>query len=131
MIRILCAKGTEAFLMRALCDLQTNYLFYKMVLKGDIGKRLKVVFEEIIERYEFEVDTMEVRDDHVHFFECSSEVSTGTGCADVKSISVKIVFEELPRIEKRQWEGEFCRKGYFIRSLGDKVTSEVIMGSIK
>ena len=30
--------------------------------------RLKEIFREIAERYEFEIDTMEAMDDHVHLF---------------------------------------------------------------
>ena len=32
--------------------------YRKMILKGDLARRLKVVFEEIAERHEFEIDTM-------------------------------------------------------------------------
>jgi len=31
-----------------------------MVFTGELAKRLKVVFQEIAERYEFKIDTMEV-----------------------------------------------------------------------
>ena len=33
-----------------------------------MAKRLKTTFQEISERYEFEIDTMEVKDDHVDLF---------------------------------------------------------------
>ena len=39
-----------------------------MILKGDLAKRIREGFAEIAERYEFEIDTMEVKDDHVHLF---------------------------------------------------------------
>ena len=39
-----------------------------MILGGELAKRLKMTFQEISERYEFEIGTMEVRDDHVHLF---------------------------------------------------------------
>ena len=42
--------------------------YRKMILKGNLAKRLKEVFAEIAERYEFEIDTMEVKEDHVHLF---------------------------------------------------------------
>ena len=42
--------------------------YRKMILKGDLAKRLKVVFQEIAERYEFEIDAMEVKEEHVHLF---------------------------------------------------------------
>ena len=42
--------------------------YRKMILRGELAKRLREVFGEIAERYEFEIDTMEVKDDHVHLF---------------------------------------------------------------
>ena len=39
-----------------------------MILGGELTKRLKMTFEEIAEKYEFEIETMEVKDDHVHLF---------------------------------------------------------------
>ena len=42
--------------------------YRKLVWKGGLTKRLKGVFQEIAERYEFEIDTMEMKGDHVHLF---------------------------------------------------------------
>jgi putative transposase len=42
--------------------------YRELVLKGGSAKRLKQVFQEIAERYEFEINTMEVKEDHVHLF---------------------------------------------------------------
>jgi len=42
--------------------------YRKMILKGDLEKRVREVFAEIAERYGFEIDTMEVKEDHVHLF---------------------------------------------------------------
>jgi putative transposase len=42
--------------------------YRKMILRGELAKRLKTTFQEISERYEFEIGTMEVKDDHVHLF---------------------------------------------------------------
>ena len=103
-----------------------------MVLKGDLAKRLKVIFQEIAERYGFEIDTMEVKDDHVHLF-----LSAPPGYAParvvqiMKSISAKVAFEEFPEVKKQLLGGEFWSDGYFVRSVGDKVTSEIIRRYIK
>ena len=42
--------------------------YRKMILRGELAKRLKTTFQEISDRYGFEIDTMEVKDDHVHLF---------------------------------------------------------------
>jgi len=103
-----------------------------MILKGDLAKRLKVVFQEIAERYEFEIDTMEVKDDHVHLFlSAPPRYSPARVVQVIKSISAKRVFKEFPEVKKQLWGGEFWSDGYFVRSVGDKVTSDLIRRYIK
>jgi putative transposase len=103
-----------------------------MILKGDLAKRLKVVFQEIAERYEFEIDTMEVKDDHVHLFlSAPPRYSPARVVQVIKSISAKMVFREFPEVKKQLWGGEFWSDGYFVRSVGDKVTSDLIRRYIK
>jgi len=106
--------------------------YRKMILKGDLAKRVREVFSEIAERYEFEIDTMEVKEDHVHLFLSAPPRYSPAGVVQIiKSISAKVVFKEFPEIKKQLWGGEFWSDGYFVRSVGDKVTSEVIRRYIK
>lgn len=106
--------------------------YRKIILKGDLAKRIKEVFAEIAERYEFEIDTMEVKDDHVHLFlSAPPRYSPARIVQIIKSISAKRVFKQFPEVKKELWGGEFWSDGYFVRSVGDKVTSEVIRRYIK
>ena len=106
--------------------------YRKMVLKGELATRLKAAFREIAERYEFEIDTMEVKDDHVHLFLSAPPRYSPAGIVQIiKSISGKMVFKQFPEGKKELWGGEFWGDGYFVRSVGDKVTSEVIRRYIK
>jgi len=106
--------------------------YRKMILRGDLAKRVKEVFVEIAERYGFEIDTMEVNEDHVHLFLSAPLRYSPAGVVQIiKSISAKVVFKEFPEIKKQLWGGEFWSDGYFVRSVGDKVTSEVIRRYIK
>jgi putative transposase len=106
--------------------------YRKVILKGDLAKRLKGVFQEIAERYEFEIDTMEVKDDHVHLFlSAPPRYSPARVVQVIKSISAKMVFRKFPEVKKQLWGGEFWSDGYFVRSVGDKVTSDLIRRYIK
>jgi putative transposase len=106
--------------------------YRKMILRGELAKRLKTTFQEISERYEFEIDTMEVMDDHVHLFlSAPPRYSPARIVQIIKSVSAKMVFKQFPGVKKRLWGGEFWSDGYFVRSVGDKVTSEVIRRYIK
>jgi len=103
-----------------------------MILRGELAKGLKTTFQEISERYEFEIDTMEVKDDHVHLFlSAPPRYSPARVVQIIKSISAKMVFKQFPEVKKQLWGGEFLGDGYFVRSVGDKVTSEVIRRYIK
>jgi putative transposase len=106
--------------------------YRKMILRGALAKSIKRTFQEIAEGYEFEIDTMEVKDDHVHLFlSAPPRYSPARIVQIIKSISGKMVFKLFPEVKKQLWGGEFWNDGYFVRSVGDKVTSEVIRRYIK
>ena len=97
------------------------------VLGGEVAEYMKEVFEQIAEEYEFHIDTMEVMEDHVHVF---VEAPPGYAPAKVvqilKSISAREVFKKLPKMRKAMWSGMIWGDGYFVRSVGDNVTADVI-----
>ena len=67
--------------------------YRKLVLRGDLAKRLKVAFQEIAERYEFEIDTMEVNENHVHLFlSAPPRYSPAQVVQILKSISARMMF---------------------------------------
>jgi len=102
------------------------------LLKGAVAKRLKEIFQEVAERYEFEIDTMEVMEDHVHLFLVVPPGYAPSGVVNIlKSISEKTLFKEFPALKKELWGGELWNDGYFVRSVGDQVTAEVIRRYIK
>ncbi len=91
-----------------------------------------MVFQEIAERYEFEIDTMEVKDNHVHLFlSAPPRHSPARVVQGIKSISAKMAFKEFPEVKKQLWGGEFWSDQYFVRSVGGKVTCELIRRYIK
>ncbi len=97
------------------------------ILGGEVGEYVKAVFELIAEEYEFQIDAMEVMEDHVHVF---IEAPPGYAPARVvhvlKSISAREVFKKFPEMRKAMWSGKIWEDGYFVRSVGDKVTSDMI-----
>jgi putative transposase len=44
----------------------------------------------------------------------------------MKSISAREVFKKFPDLREQLWAGELWNDGYFIRSVGDKVTTDII-----
>ena len=106
--------------------------YRKDVLNGEVGEYLKGVFQRIAEEYELVIDTMEVMADHVHIFvEVPPRYSPARVVQIMKSISAREVFKEFPEIRKQLWAGELWNDGYFVRSVGDKVTADIIRKYIK
>jgi len=81
----------------------------------------------IAEEYEFIIDTMEVMEDHVHIFvEVPPKYSPARVVQIMKSISAREVFKKFPNLREQLWAGEMWNDGYFVRSVGDKVTADII-----
>ena len=101
--------------------------YRKWILLGDIQERVKSIFQEISIANEFEIDTMEVAADHVHIFlSFPPRYSISRVVAMLKSISASMIFREYPGVKKQLWGGEFWEDVYFVRTVGDEVTAEVI-----
>ena len=101
--------------------------YRKEVLDKEISDYLKAVFNKIAEEYDFSIDTMEVMEDHVHIFvEVPPRYSPARVVQVMKSISAREVFSKFPELRKQLWAGELWNDGYFVRSVGDKVTADII-----
>lgn len=101
--------------------------YRKWILRGDIRERVKEMIKEIAGNHEFEIDTMEVADDHVHIFlSFPPRYSISKVVGMLKSISASVVFREHPEVKRELWGGEFWEDGYFARTVGDEVTAETI-----
>jgi putative transposase len=106
--------------------------YRKKILSDKIAGRLKEIFQEIANHHEVKIDTMEVVDDHVHLFlSVPPRYAPAVVVQRMKSISAKTIFQEFPDVKESLWGGELWNDGYFVRSVGDKVTAEVIRKYIK
>ncbi len=87
---------------------------------------------EVSEHYGFEIQEMRVAPDHVHIFlSFPLRYSIARAVGMLKSISASEIFEKFPEVKKELWGGEFWEDGYFARTVGDKVTADLIKRYIK
>ncbi len=101
--------------------------YRKHILDKEVSDYIKAVFKVIAEEYEFRIDTMEVMEDHVRVFvEVLPRYSPAQVVQIMKSISAREVFKKFPDLRKQLWAGELWNDGYFVRSVGDKVTADII-----
>ena len=106
--------------------------YRKWILRGDIKRSVEELFREIMENMEIEVMEMEVAKEHIHLFvSIPPKYSVGEVVRKMKSISAKEIFRRHPEVKRELWGGEFWSDGYFVRTVGDKVTSDVIKKYIK
>ena len=106
--------------------------YRKWILRGDIRERVKELFEEIAVNYGIEIDTMEVAEDHVHVFvSFPPRYSIARVVGLFKGISASVLLGEFPELKRRLWGGEFWEDGYFVRTVGDEVTADIIRRYIK
>jgi putative transposase len=101
--------------------------YRKMILRDDLSKRVEEVFREVAKVYEFDIERMAVVEDHVHIFlGAPPKYSPGDIVRVLKSKSAKVVFREFSEVREELWGGEFWSDGYFVRSVGDELTADVI-----
>ena len=106
--------------------------YWKWVLREDIRDKAKEIFEKISRNHGFEIDAMEIGEDHVHILlSFLPRYSIARVVGMLKSISASVIFKELPEVKKELWGGEFWEDGYFARTVGDKVTAETIRSYIE
>jgi putative transposase len=95
--------------------------------RQEVRERAKQLIEEICEEYKIEVIELEIVEDHVHVMvSFPPSRSIGEVVRIMKSNSARILFREFPGLKKRLWSGEMWEDGYFARTVGDRMTREVI-----
>lgn len=107
--------------------------YRKKVLSDEIGHRMKEVLTGVAQRYEFEIETMSVQEDHVHVLVSAPPRYAPADLARMmKSVTAKVIFREYPRLkEKEFWGGALWERGYYVGTSGDKVTTDVIQRYIQ
>ena len=106
--------------------------YRKWVLQGEVRERTKDLFMEISDHHGYEIEELEVDKDHVHILlSFPPKYSISKVVEVLKSVSSTIIRKEYPNVKKELWGGEFWEDGYFARTVGDKVTSDIIKRYIK
>ncbi|HMS85206.1 MAG TPA: IS200/IS605 family transposase [Nitrospira sp.] len=101
------------------------------VAGGDSRARAGVVCE-IAAHHGFEKEELEVNKDQVHLFlSVPPRYSISAVVRLLKAVSAKEIREEFPEVWKQLWGGEYWEDWNFVRTVGDKVTVDVIWKYIR
>jgi putative transposase len=106
--------------------------YRKWVLQGAVRERVRALFLEIAGHHGLEIEELEVDKDHVHvFLSFPPKYSIGQVVGLLKAVSAREIRAGFPEVRKQLWGGEFWEDGYFARTVGDKVTADVIKKYIR
>ena len=99
----------------------------KIFEREEVKERAVQLIREISEEYGFDVVEMEVAIEHVHILlSFPPRYSIGDVVRIIKSITARQLFREFPNLKRKLWSGELWEDGYFARTVGDRMTREVI-----
>ena len=101
--------------------------YRKWILRGDLRAFVEAVFQEIATANDFEIEAMEIAEEHVHIFlGFPPRYSIAQVVQRFKGRSARKIFRMFPEVKEDLWGGEFWEDGYFVRTVGDKVTKDTI-----
>lgn len=99
----------------------------KLLYKKEYQEKLKEIIMEIAERYWYSIHQMGTDGDHIHLFiQSSPDDAPSTIVRTIKSITAKEMFKTFPELKKLMWGAKLWEQGYFVRSVGDETTTEMI-----
>ena len=106
--------------------------YRKVIFSKKVDNELKDVCLEIAKRYEIMFIEIGVEENHVHFLIQSVPTYSPTRITTiVKSIIAREIFRKYPDVKKKLWGGELWTKGFFINTVGQYASEEVIRKYVK
>ena len=106
--------------------------YRRTVIDEKVDQVLKEVCLEIAQRYQVEFLEIGTDKDHVHFLVQSVPTYSPTKIITmIKSITAREVFGRVPSVKKQLWGGEFWTDGYYVGTVGQHATEEVIRQYVK
>ena len=107
--------------------------YRRVVITENVDECIKQTCEGIELRYDWivflEVGTDK---DHVHFLvQSTPSHSPGEVIKTIKSIIARRVFAEHPEVKKNLWGGSFWSEGYFVATVGNGRSEDVVRNYVK
>ena len=106
--------------------------YRRAVVDKNVDRVLKEVCLDIARRYQIEFLEIGTDKDHVHFLVQSVPSYSPTKIITIiKSLTAREVFARVPSVKKQLWGGEFWADGYYVDTVGQHATEEVIKQYVK
>ena len=106
--------------------------YRRAVIDEEVDQVLKEVCLDIAKRYQIEFLEIGTDGDHTHFLVQSVPSYSPTKIITIiKSLTAKEIFVRVPSVKKQLWGGEFCSDGYYVSTVGQHATEEVVKQYVK
>ena len=106
--------------------------YRRAVIDEKVDQVIKEVCLDITKRYQVEFLEIGTDKDHVHFLVQSVPTYSPTKIITmIKSLTAREVFVRVPSIKKQLWGGEFWTGGYYVGTVGQHATEDVIKQYVK
>ncbi|MBT3323493.1 MAG: IS200/IS605 family transposase [Anaerolineae bacterium] len=106
--------------------------YRRAVLDEKVDQVLRDVCLEIAVRYQIEFLEIGTDKDHVHFLVQSIPTYSPTKIITmIKSLTAREIFARAPHVKKQLWGGEFWTDGYYVSTVGQHATEDVIKLYVK
>ena len=106
--------------------------YRRVVIDEQVEQVLKEVCLDIADRYQVEFLEIGTDKDHVHFLVQSIPTYSPTKIITmIKSLTAREVFARVPSVKKQLWGGEFWTDGYYVGTVGQHATEDVIKQYVK
>ena len=94
---------------------------------GEVERIIVETAGEIRERDEIEFEQIGCDGNHIHLL-CSAhpKVAPGQIVRMFKSITAREIFRRKPSVKKSLWGGQFWTDGYYVATVGEGVSWEVV-----
>ena len=99
-----------------------------------VRKRISEIIQEVANNHNMQIDALEIAPDHVHvFISFPPSYSIAKVVGMLKSISASVIYKEFPDINQELYlyKTTLWERGYFVRTVGDKVTAQLVKNYIK
>jgi len=99
----------------------------KALVEAHEGKYCEDILRRAAAEYGMKIEAIEVDVDHVHIFiQIPPQRSVGQAVGILKSLSAKSMFTRFPYLKRKFWSGNLWTAGYFVRTVGEGVTSRMV-----
>jgi len=106
--------------------------YRRVVIDEAVDQVLREVCLDIAKRYQIEFLEIGTDRDHTHFLVQSVPSYSPTRIMTIiKSLTAREVFARVPSVKKQLWGGEFWTDGYYVGTVGQHATEEVIKQYVK